>query len=239
METNNQSPNTQQENPNVIMQSNDAERKSENSQVEMKEDNISDKQESKQENTQVDVKSLSAELATLRKQNRELLNEKKNAQKSAEEAEMEKAKASGEYKKWAETAEKSAKEWETKYNEKMAELKNKEIENTALSIASELGANEKAKPLLKKLIKESLTSLADENGIISKEDLESFKREVKNGEDYAPLVAGNKSSGSGAPGAGSCASGVKEMSMAEWQRLSPEEQVNFSNLSRAGKANII
>lgn len=198
--------------------------------------------ETKQTKSESDAPNMDAlmkEIKTLRAQNRELLGEKKTAKQAAEQAEIDKAKASGEYKKWAESAEKAAKDWEAKYNEKVAEIKNEKLENQAASIANELAANDKASKLLKTLIKESLSSLADENGVISKEDLESFKREVKNGEDYAPLVAGSKSSGSGAPGAGSSASGVREISMADWEKMSPEAQLEFSNLSRAGKAHII
>ncbi len=108
-----------------------------------------------------------------------------------------------------------------------------------MKVANEIALNQESAGLLSHFVKENLLKLADENGNLSDEIIQSVKKEVKNNKQYAPLVAGSKASGGGAPGASSGTTGVKELNMSDYQKLDPKDKLEFSRQVQSGKAKLI
>lgn len=188
--------------------------------------------------------------AVLRKKE-ELLNEKKSeadkrrqAEQMAEQERIEKARKEGDYESIIKSAEAQRKEFEEKYNSLKESLTKKEVRQKALQLANELkpldgDAAETLADYIEKRIKLNDNSLVflDKDGQLSVMDAESLKNEFRNSNKFKPLLRGSEATGGGAPGANSSAKQQqKELTMEQYNNLSPTDKLEFSKLVQAGKA---
>lgn len=177
----------------------------------------------------------SKEVEKLKKQNSDFFNEIKKYKSH----EKEKVEQTGDFEKLLKAEREEKETLMNEYNEFKHQYKSEKINGQAMRLANEIALNSESASLLSHFIKENLLKLADENGNLSDEIVQSVKKEVKNNKAYAPLVAGSKSSGSGAPGAGNGVAGVKEINYADYQKLDANQKLEFSRQIQTGKAKLI
>lgn len=189
------------------------------------------------------------DVAGLKKQNEQLLAEKKAAEKKAKE-EAEAARAAAE-----EAAKKSGnvdaleKSWKEKYDKAMADAQAKYdadvgslsgdvnrllVDNVASSVARELavpGSDGLLLPHIQSRLRVDVrdgkrtTVVVDAKGQPSALTLDDLKKEFSGNAAFAPVIAGSKASGSGAGGAkGGGAAGAKTLKIADFNALPPKER---------------
>lgn len=175
------------------------------------------------------------EMEKLKKQNQDFFNELKKLKKE----EKSKVEQTGDFEKLLQAEREEKEHLMNEYNEFKNQYKSEKINSQAIRLANEIAVNSESANLLSHFVKDNLLKLADENGNLSDDIIQSVKKEVKNNKAYAPLVAGSKASGGGAPGAGNGVAGVKEISMSEYSQLNPQQKLEFSRQVQSGKAKLI
>lgn len=171
----------------------------------------------------------------LEKQNSDFFNELKKYKKD----EKEKVEKNGNFEEILKTEREEKEQLRNEYNDFKNQYISEKIKSQAMSLANEIAVDPDAAIALTEFAKQNLSKLADENGDLSKDILESIKKEMRNNKVYARLVAGSKASGGGAPGAGSGTTGVKEMDISEYNKLAPQQKLEFSREVVSGKAQLI
>lgn len=183
--------------------------------------------------------------AGLKKQRDELLNEKKEAQRKAKEAEELARKAAEEAARKAGDTEALDKSWNQKHSEaiaaKEAELAGLRgtlntllVDNVATNLANELAVQGSA-ALLMPHIKGRLaveirdgqpkTVVIGQDGKPSALTIDELKAEFANNAAFAPVIAGSKATGGGASGANGRGGGaVKTVTRAQFDQMDPHAQ---------------
>lgn len=206
---------------------------------------VAEQQETEVE--QIDYKALYEQAQTqiqgLAKKKEELLNETKRAkqdrieaEKAARDAENAKAQQNGEFEKLWQTESQQRKEIEQQLQNYKQQVKSERVGVEATKIAMELASHDvNSAKLLSKFLTESLNNLADENGYIDNDKIEAIKKETKTNSVYAPLLAGNRSSGGGALGnvSSRAENAEQELTRAEFAALDHTKRQAF--LKKNGK----
>lgn len=170
-----------------------------------------------------------SELEKIKANHEKLMDETKAAKRAkadqeAERAKLEKEKAQkdGEFEKLFQMAEKQRKELEDQLNSERTQYKQDKINTHAMKLAVELADGDASSAkLLSKFLSERLTHLSDEKGSLDNDVLVAVTKEFKQNPDYAPLLAGSKANGGGAPGNTGSGAAVVDLS-----KLSPVERMN-------------
>ncbi len=162
--------------------------------------------------SEAEVKELlEKETAELRAKVDELLGETKTAKQKereaveqARKAAEERAKQENDYKSLFESSQQKSSEWEQKYNELQAGIRQEKRQSTAMNISTGLASGANAK-LLAKFVAERVD--IDEQGntvVLSAEGkptvatLDDLKKEIISSGEFDALLDGSKASGSGA-----------------------------------------
>lgn len=134
----------------------------------------------------------------------QLLSETKKAKDAERKAAEERAKQENDYKSLFESSQQKSSEWEQKYNELQAGIRQEKRQSTAMNISTGLASGANAK-LLAKFVAERVD--IDEQGntvVLSAEGkptvatLDDLKKEIISSGEFDALLDGSKASGSGA-----------------------------------------
>lgn len=179
-----------------------------------------------------------AKIQAIAKKKDELLNETKAAKAAREEAAKkasEEAEKNGEFEKlWKQEAQerenlhKQLQQFQTEY-------KQEKINSYSIKLANELAKEDGglSANILSELLAKNISAMADERGSLTSDVYEAIKKSAMTNKAYSPLLAGNKSTGGGAPGSNSAKSTTKEMSRADFDNLDHASRRKF--LSTGGK----
>ena len=128
----------------------------------------------------------------------------------------------------------------TKAQEKQERRKEK-IDLIATKVAVDLAKGDANKAeLLSVFVAQNLAAMADEAGNIDGDVLGSIKKKFETDVRYQPLLGGNLSVGGSAPGnTRSAGNSVNEITLDQFSKLNPMQQLEFSKSQQAGKARII
>lgn len=159
-----------------------------------------------------------------------LYQETKKAKADREAAEREKqkiaeeqAKKNGEYEKLWQTTSQEKESLAQEIQQLKQSYRNEKIEVQAMRIANDLADGDNAM-LLKKFVQENLMSLADDTGSLSEDVIKAVSNEFKNNSMYRALMRVSKAAGGGAVGNLNAKSEVKEITRADFMKLSPLKQ---------------
>lgn len=182
---------------------------------------------------------LAGQLDALRNKTDELLGETKKAKEkaraeaeAAKQAEIEKAKKSGDFEQLLKSSEEQRSELEKKFHELQSKVSQEKVNNTALKIASELADGSNAE-LLSEFISRRLkytddgVKVLDEQGNLTVSDVNALKQEFANSGKFKSLLRGNQASGGSAAGSGNGVSADKTMSRADFEKLDSHKQMSF------------
>ncbi len=198
------------------------------------------------EGGEVTVEQLQAQMAEMQKsneslkaKNEELLTETKKAKNIRREAEEkarkaaeEKAKADGDHEQLYKSSEEARRKLEEELNGLKGTIANKERDNAAMKIATELADGDNA-ALLSEFVSKRLKfteeglKVTDEKGDLTVSSLTDLKESFKNDPRYAALLKGNQSSGGGASGGSNSGGAAKQKTRAEFEALAPADQMKF------------
>lgn len=194
---------------------------------------------------EIDYKALyektQADLQAVAKKKDELLNETKKAKQARDDAEKERAQKDGEFEKLWQTEAQEKKALQDELNKFKQEIKTEKINTHAIKLAAELAKEDGgiSAKLLAKFLTEDIAKIADENGNLEGSVLQAVKKQAESNKDFAPLLAGNKSSGGGAPGNMSSAHVDHKLTRAEFASLPPVKQSEFAAKCRRGDATLL
>lgn len=185
------------------------------------------------------IAALQTQLDSVLAKNNELLGETKKAKaertaaekKAADDARA-KAEAEGNFQQLYESSEQQREALSSQLADITQASQRDKINTTALKMASELaeGANvELLAEFMARRLKfaDDGVKVTDESGNLTVSGLDDLKKEFAGSARFASLVKGIQSSGGGATGGSSGASGSKEMKRSEFDRLDPAAKSKF------------
>lgn len=217
----------------------------------MKEENVIESQNQVEETTQTNEPNYKAlyeqaqqKIDAIAKKKDELLNETKAAKREREEAAKkayEESQKNGEYEKLWKTEAQEKETLKQQLEQFQKEYKQEKINSHSMRLAAELAKEDGglSAKILAKLLAENVSAFTDDRGTLTNDDYETVKKSVLTNKDFAPLLAGNKASGGGAPGNRSSAATKTEMTRADFSKLTPQGQYDFSMKVKAGNASLI
>ena len=209
-----------------------------------------------------EVEALRQELARVKEESKktidslvskkdQLLNETKAAKEEkrrqaelAEQAKREQlsiAEKNGEFEKLYKQAQEEKQSLAEQLHKDRQERRNEKINVEAIRMANDLAKGDAYKAeLLSNFIAGSLGKLADDYGRVDGDVLHSIKAQFETDKKYAPLLGGSQAVGGSAPGnTRSAGNSVNEITLDQFSKLNPMQQLEFSKSQQAGKARII
>lgn len=210
-------------------------------------------QDNQQDTPEIDYKAFyEANKETIEKipglvaKNEQLLGEAKKAKadreaianQSKQEQEAQALK-NGQYETLWKTRDEEYKQLEQKYNQREQQLRNDKINLASTKIAIDLAGDADKAELLSVFVAKSIGELADENGNIDNNVLLGVKKQFETQSKFASLMKANQSQGGSAAGNSRGASGVKEMTRSDYEKLTPSQKLEFSKQYAEGKATFI
>lgn len=196
-----------------------------------------------------DFETLKESVAKLEAKNRELLEEKAKAKQAAEQAALEAAKKSGDLESLESSWKQKLESTTGEYSGRIKELESMLTRITSGAEAKKL-ASDLAMPghadLLMPHIERRLTTevrdgvpqvrILDANGHLSAMTIEDLRKEIANSPLFAPILAGSRASGGGAPTNGSNSIATKkftEYSSGELVALRRENPSEYERIKKA------
>lgn len=191
------------------------------------------------EDLMAEVNRLKSEIEPVVAKNKELLGEKKTAQKKQEEAERARLEGEGQYKTLLEMEQQAKQEAEDRLKDTLNKIRTKEVQMASLRLAGEMAEGDNIE-LLSDFVSRKVNEIADDEGNVDAKVLASIKKEFESNKKYSSLMKKSKAGGGGAPGQQTNGSaGGNELTMEEFNKLSNEDKLEFSQKINAGKATII
>lgn len=191
------------------------------------------------EDLMAEVNRLKSEIEPVVAKNKELLGEKKTAQKKQEEAERARLEGEGQYKTLLEMEQQAKQDAESKLKNTLDKIRSKEVQMASLRLAGEMAEGDNIE-LLSDFVSRKVNELADDEGNVDAKTLAAIKKEFESNKKYRSLMKQSKAGGGGAPGQQTNGgAGGNELTMEEFNKLSNEEKLKFSQQINAGKATIL
>ena len=185
--------------------------------------------------TPEELESLKESIAKLEAKNRELAEEKAKAKKAAEEAAMERAKKDGDLesleKSWAEKVESTKAELSGQLSEYERMVSEITSGAEARKLAGDLALPGHAELLLPHIQGRLRTEIRDGKPVVKVLDAEGnpsamtvddLRKEIKENQVFAPILAGSKATGAGSAGKSGGAAPAKG-----WDEMTDTERVNL------------
>lgn len=185
------------------------------------------------------VTDLQGQLDALKSKTNELLGETKAAKQKAKDesaaaqlAQLDKAKKNGDFEQMLKSSEEARTNLSTQLEQLQGKVSSEKTKNAAMKIASMMADGSNA-DILSDYIGKRLkytddgVKVLDAAGNLTVSSLEDLKAEFESGDKYKSLLRGNKSSGGSATGSGSSASGMTELTRADFDKLNSVQKMEF------------
>lgn len=169
----------------------------------------------------------------------QLLDETKKAKhKAREEAELaaqavkDRAQKNGDFEQLLKSSEAERQALSEQLQKMQQSVSQKEINNQAMKIAAELADGSNAELLSEFVVKrlkytDDGIKVTDADGNLTVSNLDALKSEFQNSDKFKSLLRGSQASGGSAAGDGGSASGSTVMARAQFDQLSPSQQMDF------------
>jgi len=218
-------------------------------------------EEKKEENTikpedfaklQADLEAERESRKKLEAKNREILQEKADAKKAADEAAAAAAKKSGDVealeKSWQDKIKLIVEEKDSVISVKDKALRKATIDAKATEMAADIALPKSAKKV-KRFIEDRLDIRIDDDGNVtyiildangkpSASTLDELRQDVQNDEGLAPMLVGSKGSGGGDVGKGG-KGGASKVTRSEFDAMNPTQKMEVATKARKGELKIV
>lgn len=185
------------------------------------------------------VEDLAVQIDAIKAKNQELLNETKAAKAktraeadAAEQRKLEKAKKEGDFEQLLKSSEDQREQAMKELGTLRASIASEKVNAEALRIATELADGPKAEFLQGEVAKRLVYTddgikVTDTHQNLTVSSIEDLKNELVSSGKLDFLLRGNKSSGGGASGSGSGATGVKQMDRTSFDKMDATKKMAF------------
>jgi len=190
------------------------------------------------------IEALANKKDELLKETKAAKDEKRRQAEIAEQAKRDQlsvAEKNGEFEKLYKQAQEEKQTLTQQLAQDRKERRDEKINGQAIRIANELAKGDAYKAeLLSNFVANSLSKIADDYGTVDTDVVEGLKQQFEKDAKYAPLLGGSKAIGGSAPGnTRSAGNDTKQLSMDDYNKLTPMKQLEFAKQVQAGKAQII
>ncbi len=177
----------------------------------------------------------------LQKETRAAKADRENAKKEAERIKEEKALKDGEF----ENLWKTEKQQREDLAKQLQDVRNSNLREKlnlqAIKIAKNLTDDSDSADILAEFIGKNLDKVADDQGLVGDDVIKGIEKDYENNPKFKKLLNGSKARGGAAQGNTSTKAeqGVKQITMADYNKLDPMKRLEISRLVQAKKAEII